>query len=318
MFRLTSKINIADRWRFNGMVAVEVVSTWDALTDTATLTVPKKIQWEDKPLVFSDNPILKKGNPLSINVGLNGRNAEWFNGYITAIHAGKETTIDCQDAMFLLKKGTFTKSYEKAKLSQILKDMMPKSVPFEVVADYDLGQLRISNATPAQVLEQLRQDYFVRVFFRDGKMYAGLSVVPKLQKTHRLNLVIDNNLEYINKDEVKILIKGVIMDAKNKKETIEVGDKDGETRTIHKYNISKAEMKRLCEQELERLRYSGFRGSFTTFIEPFINHGDIVYLPKLYDVDTEGGYLVKKVTRSFDGTKARQTVELETKILRTI
>ncbi|MBL7813405.1 MAG: hypothetical protein JNL70_00265 [Saprospiraceae bacterium] len=315
MFRLTSNINIADRWRFKGMVSVEVVSSWDQLTDTATLTVPKKINWQGEPLVFSNNPILKKGNPLSIEMGLNYRNAEWFKGYITAIHAGKEVTVDCQDAMFLLKKGTFTKAYEKAKLSQILRDMMPASVPYEVVADYDFGQLRISNATPAQVLEQLRQDYFVRSFFRDGKLYAGLAVVPKLQQTHRLKWVIDNNLEYINKDEVKILIKGVIMDAKNKKETIEVGDKDGEVRTFHQYNISKTEMKRLCEQELERLKYSGFRGSFTTFIEPYINHGDVVYLPELYDVDTEGGYLVKKVTRSFDGTKARQNVELERKIL---
>lgn len=297
------------------MVSVEVVSTWDALTDIATLTVPKKINWQGEPLVFSNNPILKKGTPLSIEMGLNDRNAAWFKGYITAIHAGKEVTVDCQDAMFLLKKGAFTKSYAKAKLSQILRDMIPSSVPYEVVADYDFGQLRISNATPAQVLDQLRQDYFVRSFFRDGKLYTGLSIIPKLQKTHHLKLVIDNNLEYINKDEVKILIKGVIMDAKNKKETIEVGDKDGEVRTIHKYNVSKSEMKRLCEQELERLRYSGFRGSFTTFIEPYINHGDIVYLPKLYDVDTDGKYIVKKVTRSFDGTKARQTVELETKIL---
>ena len=296
---------------------MEVVSTWDNLTDLAVLTVPKKVQWRGEPLVFSNNPILKKGNPLSINVGFNDRNAEWFKGYITAIHAGREVTVDCQDAMFLLKSGTFTKSYEKAKLSQILKDMLPPSVKFEVVADYDFGKLRINPTTPAQVLAQLRQDYFVRAFFRDGTLYAGLSIVPKLQKTHKVNLVIDNNLEYINKDEVKILIKGVILDAKNKKTPIEVGDKDGEVRTIHKYDISENEMTRLCEQELERLRYTGFRGTFTTFIEPFINHGDVVILPKLYDVDTDGGYLVKKVTRSFDGTKARQTVELETKILRT-
>jgi hypothetical protein len=314
MFQLTSDIQVG-QFGFKGVVGCEVVSTWEALTDTCKLTIPKKLSWDGQLIALGNTPLLSKGDPLSIAFGLDGRNNKWFEGYLTQIHAGIPTVLDGQDAMFLLKKGEITRSYEKVSLSRLLKDILPPSVKHEVLADYDLGQWRVSKATPAQILEQLNKDFFVRSFFRNGTLYIGLTVVPKLQQTHRVKYLIDNNLEYIRKDDVKILLKGVVLKTDNTKEEIEVGDKDGEVRTLHRYNISTADMKRFLNQELEALKYEGYRGTFTTLIEPNVNHGDIVEIvPNLYDLEHEGKYLVKRVTKTFDGTAARQEIELERRI----
>lgn len=314
MYELTSNIIINNEFRFKGVVECEVVSSWENLTDTCQLTIPRRTEWERKSVFTGDSPLIKKDTPLSIAFGLDAKNTQWFRGYVTQIHAGIPTVMDCQDDMWQLKKGEFTKSYEKVTLKQLLADMLPKSIKYEVVADYDLGQWRISKATPAQILERLNKDYFIRFWFRDGVLYAGLAIVPKLQVTHKIKYIISHQLEYIRKDDVKLLLKGVIMKPDNKKIEVEVGDTDGEVRTYHKYNISESDMKKFLTQELETLKYDGFRGGFETFIVPNIQHGDIVILPKIYDVEDSGRYIVKKVTKSSRDKKARQFVELERRI----
>jgi hypothetical protein len=312
--RLSSNVIIADKWRFKGVVECEVESSWDSLTDKATITVPKKIKWGKDFLAFGNNPILRRGNKVTIDFGWNDKNTRWFSGYISQIHSGIPVKIDLQDDMYLLKQGTFTASYPKVDLKKLLKDMLGNKVKFEVLANYDLGQFRISKATPAVVLDKLRQDFFIRFWFRDGVLYAGLPFNFKLQKEHKIKYVIEHSLEYLKKEDVKIKIKGIVTYPNNKKKEIEIGDPEGEQRTINKYNVSVSELKKACEIELETMKYEGYRGSFTTLIFPNVQHGDIVYLPQTYGLENDGKYLVKKVTKSLKGLEARQVIEIERRI----
>jgi hypothetical protein len=311
--RLTNNV-IIHGYRFKGLVEMEIVSTWDALTDTGYITIPPLKSWKDKLLAFGENPILRRGNKVSIDMGWNDKNTRWFSGYISQIHSGIPVKIDIQDDMYLLKQGTFTASYPKVDLKKLLKDMLGNKVKFEVLANYDLGQFRISKATPAVVLDKLRQDFFIRFWFRDGVLYAGLPFNFKLQKEHKIKWIIDHSLEYLKKEDVKIKIKGIVTYPNNKKKEIEIGDPEGEQRTINKYNVSIDELKKACEVELEAMKYEGYRGSFTTLIFPNIQHGDIVFLPQTYGLENEGKYLVKKVTKSLKGLEARQVIEIERRI----
>jgi hypothetical protein len=243
---------------------------------------------------------------------------EIFQGFITQVHATIPCKIDCEDAMWLLKQKTLSKSYRKVMLSDLLKDII-KVVPYEVVADWDLGQLRITKATAAKTIEELRSQYYLKCWFRGGTLYAGLAYISKLQKSHILEFgthIIDNSLEYRRKADIKIKIKGIVMLPNNKKIEVEAGDSDGDERTVHKYNISKDAMIAFCNEEAERLKHDGYRGSFTTFGIPKINHGDIIniYDPKYPTrFDRQNGYLVKKVTTRFGTEGYRQEVELEAK-----
>jgi hypothetical protein len=317
MLVMNDHVTIGD-YAFTGIAEVTTQSSWDLMTDTAVVIVPKKLNWEGKPLVLDGNPILKKGNKVRIELGYDDRLHKVFDGYATAIHANTPITIDCQDAMWLLKTGRFNKAYRSASMSQLLNDMLkPSGVKYEVVADYDLGMVRFSNVTPAKVLEDLRKTYLMKCFFRDSILYVGQAIVAKLQSEHTIKFnrhVVENNLEYVKKEDVKIKLRCVIMYPDNKKVEFEIGANDGEVRTFNQYNVSEQTMRTLAEAELERLRYDGYKGSLTVFGEPFVQHGDIVRLIDDEYPDHEGRFLVKSVGRKFSPQGYRQALEIEGKV----
>jgi hypothetical protein len=306
-----------DRRRL-GVHEVSIESTWDQLTDTATVMLPKKISLDGKSIATGLNPWLRRGDKVKLNLGYEqtGLN-EMFVGFIDFIDAKVPVGITCQDGMFLLKKGELTLSYKAVSLKALMADVIGNLVEYEVVADMNLGQFRITKATPAKVLEYLREHYLVRSWFRAGRLYVGLAYVAKLQRAHQLSFtkdIVEHSLEWRVKEQVTLLAKGIIVDRKNKRKEVEVGDKGGETRTFHYYDLSESEVKRMLERELERMRYDGYRGSLTTFGDEPYYHGDTV---KLFDVEypeRAGIYLIKKVVTKFGLGGYRQELELEERV----
>jgi hypothetical protein len=318
MLKMNSHLEIG-KFIHKGLAECEVNSSWEDLTDMCKITIAKKQSWKGKPIVWSDNPLIKKEDVVKLELGYGDRLHQVFKGYVTAIHTSTPIVLDCQDEMLILKRNMFSKSYRNVKLSELLKDMLtPIGVKYDVVADYDLGSYRISGKeTICKEMERLRKDYFLKFFFREGIFYVGQAYVPKLQTRHIVKFnrhVVEDNLEYVVKEDVKIKIQCVIMYPNKESEKFEVGDKEGEVRTFHQYNISVAEMKRLAEIEIDRLRYDGYRGSVTIFGEPHIKHGDIVKFINDDEPERTGEYLIKRVNLKFSPSGYRQTLYPEGRI----
>ncbi len=315
MFRLSSDIMIG-RYRITGVHEVEVRSSWDELTDTCTLKFPRRADWLGQNLASGAAPLLKRNDPVIVNLGYDDDNRQVFQGYISKLTAEIPVVIECQDTAYLLKQNTVTKAYKEVELSTLLKDILPSQVPFEAPA-VRLGQFRITNATPAKVLAYLKDNYLIKSWFRGGWLYAGLAYVPELQRTHVLRFernVVDHQLEYLRKEDVRIKLKAISMKPDNEKIEIELGDDEGEQRTIYFYDVSEADLRNLAEEEIELLRYEGYRGSLTTFLAPHIQHGDVVDLRSEAYPERDGRYFVKAVTTNFGMGGGRQTIELDSKL----
>lgn len=315
MLRLTSDIELGP-FGVKGVTEARVESTWDNLTDTCTLVFPRRVSWKGRELATGADPLLKRQMPVTVRLGYDGQNTEVFRGYVRDVSGEIPARVECEDAMYLLKQGEVTKSYRSVTLSTLVQEVVGGLVPYQVVADQPLGQLRVSKASPAKVLEFIRERYFVRSFFREGTLYVGLAYVAALQRSRSIRFdrnVISHNLEFRERDDVKLSLKGVIMLPGNKKKEVKVGDEFGEVRTFHYYNISEADAKKRLEAEIERLKFTGYRGSFTTFGSPDIRHGDIVDLSDPIYPDRAGRYLVKGVKTTFGTGGYRQEVELESK-----
>lgn len=313
MLRLTSDIDI-DRFKFRGVTQVEVNSSWDNLTDTCRLVFPREVSWQGRALATGAEPLLRRLQPVTVRLGYDDVNTEVFRGYVRDVSGEIPVRVECEDAMYLLKQGEVTKSYRSVSLSTLMSEVIAGAVPVQVTADQELGQFRISKASPAKVLQYLREKYFIRSFFREGTLYVGLAYVAALQRERKIRFdrnVISHNLEFRLKEDIRLLLKGIILMPDNSRQEIEVGDRDGEQRTFHYYNISKADATRQLEAELERLRYTGYRGTFTTFGRPDIRHGDIVDLTDPIYPDRQGRYLVRRVRTTFGTGGYRQEVELE-------
>ncbi len=316
MLEMSSNVQVGE-FRFKGVTRVEVESSWDNLTDTASITVPRKLTWRGRELATGVDPLIKRLDPVDIALGYNGQLVPTFKGFVRVATGDTPAEIRCEDAMLSLKGNAQTFVIAKCKLSTLLAKVLPKGLPFDVAADYELGTLRVSRLTAAQVLDELRQKFGVRAWFRDGTLYAGLAYVPKLQRRRRIHfesLVTEHSLEYSRQEDLRFKLKATIIYPNNTKQDIELGEPDGDLRSFHYYNVPQSEAKRLLEHELERLLVEGYSGSLTIFGAPHIRHGDIVELRSDLLPERDGNYLVKSVTTTFGPEGFRQNLTIDTRL----
>lgn len=293
----------------------QVESSFENLTDQATIVVPRKIRFEGREIIQGES-LFKRGDVVQLHAGYDQSQESIFQGYITNLSPSDRLAIKAEDEMWQLKQTSVTFSYKSVTLSKLLADICP--IPYEVVGDAQLGRLRASKASVAKVLSQLKSKYGLYSWVRDGKLYAGLATVPSLSSTHILRFhhnIITDDLQYMRSDDVKVKVTAISMSPENQKTEVSVGDSDGDIRTLHFYDLPEIELQAVAERELERFRYEGFRGSLVTFGEPRIRHGDKVELQDTKFPDRNGTYLVRSVlTRLSVSEGFRQEVTLDAKV----
>jgi hypothetical protein len=332
MDRLDSKITFNDPFgSFEDQVftfcnEVTIDSSYDNLTDKASVIIPKKIRYSktDGTTVDSitrgENPLFKIGDKAKIEVGYNGKIAQAFTGFISGIRQKFPLRFDLEDEVFKLKQNSLTLSLENPKLSILLGQILPVGIIYEITAEQNLGQFRISNATPAAVLDELRKKHGIYSFFRDGLLYIGLSIVAELQKTHKfefntVDIIDGDNLTYVDSTERKIKVVAKSISDDNTALEATAGDISGETRTLYFNNLTLTELQDIADRSVDEIKYSGDDGSFTIFATPLVNHGDVVQLINKTIPEQSGGYLVTRVVTRFGwGIGGRQDVYIKQKI----
>ncbi len=320
MFVVNSYIQIGD-YEFNYCVDVEIETSIESLTDTCRITLPRKFEWNMQQIALGNDPILKRKMPVIVKAGYDGNLQTEFIGYVKEIKSGVPVTIQCEDSMFLLKQsGTeVTKGYNKSTtLSEILGDILPAGIEFKAV-DVSLGMPRFNKLTPARVLEELKSRYGIYSYFRIIEnrpiLYSGLAYWTDHRGEAEFEFgrtIIDHsNLFYKREEDVRIRVKAIGINKNNSRDKIEVGDPDGELRTVHYHDVDKATLKLRAEQDLARFKYTGYSGNFLTFGEPSVQKGDIASLVgNKYNPD--GKYLIRKVTKKIGVTTGyKQTIEPE-------
>ncbi len=86
----------------------------------------------------------------------------------------------------------------------------------------------------------------------------------------------------------------------------------GERRSFIYNNINNVnQLYQLGLSELKKYYYSGFKGSFDTFLYPIINFGDVIYLHSQQLPERDGFYVVRSVEYKNGTSGARQNIELD-------
>lgn len=317
MFRLTAKIEIrsAKTWVFDKVASVEITRDIETLTDTCVLQLPKKITWQGE----STLPI-GRGDEVAVWLGYDGDLQFAFRGFITTLGLKAPTTITCEDYMFCLKQREAKKlAYKNATIGQILKDQ-ELGIGYKVFGEQSIGQYRVTSDTLSGLLGQLKDHGGVRSFIRieedEPVLYSGVlferGKTPKQVFATGLNLIDDTQLKVQNAADVKIKVKAVSLMPNNRKIRVEVGDTDGETRTLHTYNKPEAELKAWAKQELERLKRDGLVGSFTTFGAELVDKLDNVGIK--IDGERKGVYQVQKNVIKYSPSGFRQEITLGARV----
>lgn len=313
----------------NQVNEIEVRSSWRDLTDTATITLPRNLNYRLERL----DQVIKRDDPVTIKVGFNGNLTTEFEGYVKEVEPNTPVKIYCEDEMLKLKRGHYTKVWKKLKLEEIIKEIAP-GYKYEI-EDATLTYLA-KNKSAAEVLLDLRE-YGVFTYFRkiNGQLtlYSGFPYSFNFSEHtyHMQKNIRENDLKFrmaIDPSDpsssIRIQVKA-IANLPNGKKTIEYFPSEdkvsgAEIITMNYSELSSDEKTRkklllqYAEAEFKKYNVDGYRGSITGFAIPVVRHGDQVKIIDARYPEREGKYLVDRTTVQFGEVYLKRRVELGPKV----
>ncbi len=311
------KITIGNNLVFTICQSIHIEMSVQVLSNTAKIELPREfrnaVDEFGKVINMQGKSILnyiKRGDAVKIEIGYDGDLQMEFEGYINKIGAETPLVLECEDEMFQLKKlEKATKFVKSGKLTDILKAVLPAKYNIESNIEYNIGKWLIENATPYNVLEELRDKAGIRAYFKNpNTLCVGMVVDFKAETTHKFNF--NENVRrgcslIFESKETKPLEVTVKSKQTNGKEyTYSIGDKGGDTKIITMPGLTESEVKTWAEQSHKSLSIDGFEGSLDSWCYPRTKPGDSaqLYRPFYKDRHQDGRYFIESVTIDVNGS----------------
>ena len=213
MFQCQSLITITSagtnrKIDFTFVHSIEIETSYEDLTDTCKIVIPKKLTFEGADLFNGKNPIFQRGDSIEVSIGYVPNLTTVFTGYIKNVGSNTPTVLECEDEMYLLKQWTINYPKKQDLITKSKKGKLlihPKEVPFtvklkelldyclsdhdiefDVIDNIDLGQRRFVNMTPAGVLDKLKSEYCLFSYFKDKTENGEVVIDKKTNKPVRI------------------------------------------------------------------------------------------------------------------------------------
>lgn len=324
MYVLTCHITIGAA-SFKSVTEVTIKRSTHQANATALIKVPVtavvKQEGKDEATKVETAQQINVGDAVSIKLGYDGKLREEFSGFVKRLNFTVPLEIECEDWYWKLRYNNIKMAYPQTTVKQLLNDVLSGTGASVHPASIDLGLKNtvINNKTGAWVLEKLKSDYGLTVFFTlDGKCFAGKAYElqgSRVKYRLRWNVLKDDDLKYYRAADYKLKIEAKTYDRNGAKLEATVGADGGETKTLWFYSVTdKTQLETLAEQELQRNSFDGYRGKIETFLIPFAEPGMIAEITDpLYKV-YGGSYYIESTEVSFGKSGARRKVELGIKV----
>ena len=316
MVQLTAQINIG-QYIFYFAEQITVESSWQFLSDTATITLPYRLISQGKLSNWKNGDVrqaIKVGNAVEIRLGYNYDNKLVFKGYVTSISPEIPVVIKCQDAMWQLKQTNHTKSFRAVSLAELLKFIMPSDFKYRPTGTINLGKFIINNTSTYDVLAYLKEKYGIVSYFKNNELVVGFPYFDKPTRipiSFQREVASSTGLVFHTAEDVKILVRAISIQPNGDKVQVEIGDKEGEIHTTHlPVGLSKADCETQGKEQMKRMRFDGFRGDITIFGSPVVEHSDVIELKDSDFPERDGNYRVDTVRIEWGGNGFRRILSL--------
>jgi hypothetical protein len=319
---------------------VKIESTWQRFTDTCSITLPRNVQAYRAGAVANLPDLISVGDAVQVSYGYDGQLRSEFTGYVSAVKPGTPFVVECEDAMWLLKRKQLSNAWRSVTLHQLLQYVLDAnglgSLPIVELGSLPLGKYTINRATGAQVFDSLKKQFGISCFFRNGSLVAGDPYQLRGKATvHRFGFrqnIISSDLAYTRANDVALHFQGISYLPGGKKIVVDEGGAikeakkphkkgapvvpasqvvnsfshaPGQLRTISAVGLKEAQLRAF---EAKRLRFDGYRGHITGFGLPATEHGDIAELTDPDFPERAGQYSIDKVVKTWGvGGSRRQT-----------
>lgn len=325
---LKSEIKIG-KAKFVAVHDVQIAKSIYSIAQTCVIKLPlsavvKNTSGISTPVKIAD--YIKKRDEVTVTLWYDGYEKKTeFVGYVKAINRKQPLEIECENAISLLRGKTFKQSFKTVTLKKLLqfitagtgitlhKDIESENYKLEI------KNFQIPDKDGAWVLQQLKDTYMQTVYFTGAKeLYVGLAYTNKtgvVTYDVNKNVINANDLKWQEQDEVKIKIRCIYFAKDGTKHEAEFGDKDGEVRTIHLYDVKdKSQLETLARAEMEKYKYSGYRGEIDAFLIPYCEPMMVAKLENKQYPERSGNYYISGVKISFGTGGARRKPEIDVKL----
>lgn len=291
---------------------------------TAKITIPASayLGMEGEPVSTSVETAqqFKEEDEVTIELGYNADMWTEFVGVVKRVNYTTPVVIECEDAAWYLRRKDVKKSWQATTLKEVLAEVI-SGTPINLssdIADIDITNFEI-NSNGLAALGKIKTYFGLAVYFNlDGSLYAGLSYLPDFGTVKyrlRYNTIKDNDLKYRKAEDIKLKAKAIHIKKDNTKIEVEVGDSDGEMRTLYFYDVeSESQLKELATQELEKYKYDGFEGKITTFLQPFAIPAMTAEIEDIDFPARSGSYYIEGTEVRFGTGGARRIIDIGRKM----
>lgn len=317
MFVLGCDIKVGNK-RFTAVNEVTIERSVYKLGATATVKVPVTavLRQADLPATRVETAqAIAVGDPVEIYLGYNGALRLEFRGYVKALNLRTPLEIVCEDEFWACRRRNVT-SGGTVTLSALLAKC-GLSVAF--AETLTLKNYAVPDKPVSSVLANLVKNYGLSIFFDlDGRVYACRpeKVVGDAVKYElRYNVISDDDLQYLNRKDVKIQVKAISFRADGTKVEAKKGVEGGTSKTLYFYDVnSMQELATLVQNELERETADGYDGSITTFLQPYAAPAMLATITDPVYPDRSGDYYIESVRTTFGRNGARRRIEIGTRV----
>jgi len=288
---------------FDYVHSFSVTTSTKTLTDTAKLTIPRKLSHKG----VSITELIRRGDKIEIWSGWQQNGAKLqvvehggvklfgkvgtnllFKGYIVKVGTGTPLTIECEDEAWELKQTKLpAKHYDKLSLKDFVAEFMPNYLTD--IVDIELGEVIIhKEVTLSEVFNYFMKNYPLNFFFRDGIFY-GVMTSTMMVKSNVVNTIkfkkgvniVKENLQYTLAEDVKLqIVAKTILKDNTKLEWKEPVDlKDCDVRTFLVPGAKTLnDLEVYAKNMLETFKIDKMTGTLTACAIPFVKKGDIIHL----------------------------------------
>jgi phage protein D len=307
--------------RFEAINSFTITQSVEFVSDTATITLAKNYGELGNRKVLD---YISAGKPVTIEFGYNGNLETEFKGFVKPNIGADYPLIVEADALFYLRQNNFKISERNISLKALLEIIAPQ---FNIECiDVQLGKVYFSNESTVQILEKLKKEFGFFSRITNNTLHVGwaFDFVPSFTKKHTYTvgenvrsiekLKYSTEIDFNTKVRIKIhqpngKVEEVVYGMKPVGSTMQplrigesdkVKDETGAIKTYTVSDVSVAVAEQMAKAQLQRILYSGYKGSIDGFGLPRTKAGDSLQIINTVMPEREGTYLIDKVVVSYD------------------
>lgn len=296
--------------------------TWNrsiySMSDTAIIKIPLAGLLHSNLSNQEGTPLsIKEGIMVTIRTGYDGKNETNFKGFIRRINYSTPAEIECEGYSYQLKAKRINKSYSKTTVKEILADIVKDTEIklSELIPEVRIDSIRILNKSGLQALEQLKEQTALTIYFNLNELYCGPEQLDlKVNKKFRIgwNVVNSKDLRFLSErenDELRIITK-----SSREKDGTKVigfsGTKNANSIVIKSVIKDKDILDQISKRRRKEILNEGYEGSFTAFLQPYVEPGMSVSIEDGMYPDRKGNYFVIGTSGEFGPNGGRQKIRI--------